>query len=67
MGALRILYVTSHWPGAPPYGGHPRSLQEGRLLQRLRDVGLVVINVEGDGEGWKAVEDALNSRLQGLR
>ncbi|TMQ29443.1 MAG: glycosyltransferase [Nitrospirae bacterium] len=53
MSALKILYLTSHWPGAPPYGAQQRTLQIGRLLQKLGDVRLVMVNVDDDGERWR--------------
>jgi glycosyltransferase involved in cell wall biosynthesis len=51
--AVRILYVTSHWPGAPPYGAQQRTLHIGRLLHKLGDVSLVLVNVDEDGERWR--------------
>ena len=51
---MRILYVTWHWPGAPAYGAQQRTIQIGRLLQKVGEVSLVVVNVDADGERWRA-------------
>jgi len=56
--SLKILYVTSHWPGAPPYGAQQRTLQIGRLLQQLGEVSLLLVNTEADGERWRAQTEA---------
>jgi glycosyltransferase involved in cell wall biosynthesis len=58
MRNLRILYVVSHWPGAPPYGGQQRILHIGRLLQKVGDVRLVLVNVDPDGERWRRQTEA---------
>ena len=51
---LRILYITSHWPGAPPYGGQQRTLHVGRLLQRIGDVSLVIVSpLDANWKSWR--------------
>ena len=58
MSARRILYVASHWPGAPPYGAQQRVLQIGRLLQKLGDLSLVLVTMDTDGERWRQQTEA---------
>lgn len=38
----RILYLTSHCPASPTYGGQLRATNVARLLQRLGDVSMVI-------------------------
>lgn len=45
--SLKILYIVSHWPGAPTYGGQQRVLEIGRLLKRVGNVSLVVVDEHG--------------------
>jgi hypothetical protein len=53
LSARRILYVVSHWPGAPPYGAQQRVLHIGRLLQKVGDVSLVVLTDATDDGRWR--------------
>jgi glycosyltransferase involved in cell wall biosynthesis len=43
----KVLYVVSHWPGAPTYGGQQRVLEIGRLLKKVGSVSLVVVDENG--------------------
>ena len=43
----KILYIVSHWPGAPTYGAQQRVLEIGRLLKRIGNVSLVVVDEHG--------------------
>lgn len=45
--SLKILYIVSHWPGAPTYGGQQRVLEIGSLLKRVGSVSLVVVDEHG--------------------
>lgn len=45
--SLKILYIVSHWPGAPTYGAQQRVLEIGRLLKRVGSVSLVVVDESG--------------------
>ena len=45
--SLKILYIVSHWPGAPTYGAQQRVLEIGRLLKRVGNVSLVVVDEHG--------------------
>jgi glycosyltransferase involved in cell wall biosynthesis len=49
----RILYITSHWPGAAAYGTQQRLLQIGRLLQRIGSVRLLVVDHFGEAQRWR--------------
>jgi glycosyltransferase involved in cell wall biosynthesis len=44
MTAPRILYVVSHWPGAPSYGTQQRVFHIGRLLQQIGRVTVAVVS-----------------------
>ncbi len=55
MSALKILYVTSHWPGAAPYGAQQRVQQIGRLLKQCGDVSVVVVT---DDDRWRKQSEA---------
>lgn len=41
---LNILYVSSHWPGAPSYGTQQRVLHLGRLLKAIGHVNLAIVS-----------------------
>jgi glycosyltransferase involved in cell wall biosynthesis len=58
MSICKILYVVSHWPGAPPYGSQQRVLQIGRLLQRVGDVSIVIAKTSTDGVCWRRQTEA---------
>ena len=49
----RILYITSHWPGAAAYGTQQRLLQIGRHLQRIGRVRLLVVDHFGQSRRWR--------------
>ena len=49
----RILYITSHWPGAAAYGTQQRLLHIGRLLQRVGSVRLLVVDHFGESRLWR--------------
>jgi glycosyltransferase involved in cell wall biosynthesis len=49
----RILYITSHWPGAAAYGTQQRVFQIGRLLQRIGRVSLLVVDQFGEARRWR--------------
>ena len=57
----KILYVVSHWPGAPPYGGQQRTLHVGRLLQKIGDVSLVLVSPFDDR--WKLWREATEAEF----
>lgn len=58
MTARKILYIVSHWSGAPEYGAQQRVQQVGRLLNKVGHVNMVVLNNEGAGEQWRAATEA---------
>lgn len=57
MSDPRILYVTSHWPGAAAYGTQQRLLHIGRLLQRIGRVTLVVVDCFGEAARWRRLTE----------
>ncbi len=58
MIARKILYIVSHWSGAPEYGAQQRVQQIGRLLKKAGHVNMVVLHNEGEGEQWRAATEA---------
>lgn len=59
--SLKILYIVSHWPGAPTYGAQQRVLEIGRLLKRVGNVSLVVVDEQGhEKRSREKTEDEFN-------
>ena len=58
MAAGKILYIVSHWSGAPEYGAQQRVQQIGRLLKKTGDVNMVVLTNGDEGERWRAATEA---------
>jgi len=66
MSVYKILYIVSHWPGAPAYGAQQRVSDIGRLLKKVGNVTLVVVNGDDDGEPWREKTEAEFSLAQVL-
>lgn len=47
---MKILFVTSHWPLAPAYGGQQRVLNIAELLSRFGDISFLVAPLEAVDE-----------------
>jgi len=59
----KLLYVTSHWPHARPYGAQHRTLNICRLLARIGDLSVIVASAdEPDADTLRKTRAEFNLR-----
>ena len=57
----RILFITSHWPHAQPYGSQHRALNICRLLARAGDLSVIVASIDdADAETLRKTRTEFN-------
>jgi glycosyltransferase involved in cell wall biosynthesis len=57
----RILFITSHWPHARPYGSQHRALNICRLLARAGDLSVIVASIDDpDAETLRKTRSEFN-------